>query len=44
MPELRQGFNAFTTTDRRAATEMNAAYVMGNTEGSYAEPEHAAQS
>jgi short-subunit dehydrogenase len=34
MPELRAGFEQLTTTDRRAAALMNAAYVMGNTEGS----------
>jgi short-subunit dehydrogenase len=39
MPELRDAFRQFTTPDRRAATEMNAAYVMGNTETSFAEPE-----
>jgi short-subunit dehydrogenase len=33
MPELRAGFEQLTTTDRRAAALMNAAYVMGNTEG-----------
>ncbi len=33
MPELRDGFEQLTTTDRRAAALMNAAYVMGNTEG-----------
>jgi short-subunit dehydrogenase len=36
MPELRAGFEALTTTDRRAAALMNAAYVMGNTEGASA--------
>jgi hypothetical protein len=33
MPELRAGFEQLTATDRRAAALMNAAYVMGNTEG-----------
>jgi short-subunit dehydrogenase len=33
MPELRAGFEQLTTSDRRAAALMNAAYVMGNTEG-----------
>lgn len=33
MPELRAGFEQLTTIDRRAAALMNAAYVMGNTEG-----------
>jgi short-subunit dehydrogenase len=33
MPELREGFSQLTTTDRRGATLMNAAYVMGNTDG-----------
>jgi len=33
MPELRAGFEQLTTTDRRAAALMNAAYVMGNTDG-----------
>lgn len=32
MPELREGFRQLTTIDRRGATLMNAAYVMGNTE------------
>jgi hypothetical protein len=32
MPELRAGFQQFAVPDRRAATLMNAAYVMGNTE------------
>jgi short-subunit dehydrogenase len=32
MPELREGFRQLTTTDRRGAALMNAAYVMGNTE------------
>jgi short-subunit dehydrogenase len=32
MPELREGFAQLTTIDRRGATLMNAAYVMGNTE------------
>jgi short-subunit dehydrogenase len=36
MPELREGFEQLTITDRRAAALMNAAYVMGNTEGSAA--------
>jgi short-subunit dehydrogenase len=36
MPELRAGFEQLTITDRRAAALMNAAYVMGNTEGSAA--------
>jgi short-subunit dehydrogenase len=33
MPELQEGFAQLATTDRRGATLMNAAYVMGNTEG-----------
>jgi short-subunit dehydrogenase len=33
MPELRAGFAQLTTIDRRGAALMNAAYVMGNTEG-----------
>ena len=33
MPELRESFGQLTTTDRRGAALMNAAYVMGNTEG-----------
>jgi short-subunit dehydrogenase len=33
MPELREGFRQLATPDRRGATLMNAAYVMGNTEG-----------
>lgn len=32
MPELREGFRALTTIDRRGATEMNAQYVLSNTE------------
>ena len=36
MPELRAGFAQLTTTDRRAAALMNAAYVTGNTEGATA--------
>jgi short-subunit dehydrogenase len=36
MPELRAGFEQLTITDRRAAALMNAAYVMGNTEGASA--------
>jgi hypothetical protein len=36
MPELRAGFEQLTITDRRAAALMNAAYVMGNTQGSAA--------
>lgn len=32
MPELREGFQMLTTIDRRGATEMNAQYVMSNTE------------
>jgi len=35
MPELAEGFAQFATTDRRAATELNAAYVMGHTDGSH---------
>lgn len=33
MPELRAGFEQLMTADRRAAALMNAAYVMGNTQG-----------
>jgi short-subunit dehydrogenase len=33
MPQLRAGFDALATVDRRGATLMNAAYVMGNTQG-----------
>jgi short-subunit dehydrogenase len=32
MPELRDGFEQLTITDRRAAALINAAYVMSNTE------------
>jgi hypothetical protein len=35
MPELAEGFAQFATIDRRTATELNAAYVMGNTDGAH---------
>jgi hypothetical protein len=36
MPEMRAGFDALATADRRGATLMNASYVMGNTESATA--------
>lgn len=37
MPEMQEGFNNLTNPDRRALTEGNAAFILGNTEGSWDE-------
>jgi len=39
MPEMQERFRQLATPDRRKATEMNAALVMGNTEGTWQKPE-----
>jgi len=39
MPEMREGFNMFVRPERREVTETNAGFILGNTEGSFAEPE-----
>jgi short-subunit dehydrogenase len=37
VPSMQERFKQLATTDRRAATESNAALVMGNTEGTWLE-------
>lgn len=39
MPEMMEGFLQLASPDRRANTEMNASFIIGNTERSWAEPE-----
>jgi uncharacterized protein len=39
MPQLREGFELLCTPNRRGATEGNAGFILGNTEGTFAEPE-----
>lgn len=39
MPEMRDGFNMFVRPERREVVETNAGFILGNTEGSFAEPE-----
>ena len=39
MPEMLEGFHQLTTADRRAVTEGNASFIMGNTEGTWIEAE-----
>ncbi len=41
MPEMREGFQLFVEPDRRKVVEMNASFILGNTEGTFAEPEQA---
>jgi short-subunit dehydrogenase len=41
MPEMRDGFQLFVEPDRRKVVEMNASFILGNTEGTFAEPEQA---
>jgi short-subunit dehydrogenase len=38
VPSMQARFAALATTDRRAATESNAALVMGNTKGTWGKP------
>ncbi len=38
MPEMWEGFVGLATPDRRAVTEANAKFILGNTEGSFAPP------
>jgi short-subunit dehydrogenase len=42
MPQLLEGFRMLCTPDRRGATEGNAGFILGNTEGTFAEPESGA--
>jgi short-subunit dehydrogenase len=37
MPEMQEGFVLLNSPDRRAVTEGNANFIMGNTEGTWAE-------
>jgi len=37
MPEVQEGFLQLTTADRRAVTEGNAGFIMGNTQGTWIE-------
>lgn len=39
MPEMLEGFHQLTTPDRRAVTEGNASFIMGNTAGTWIETE-----
>lgn len=41
MPEMQAGFELFVEPDRRKVVEMNASFILGNTEGTFAEPEQA---
>ena len=41
MPEMQEGFHLFVEPDRRKVVEMNASFILGNTEGTFAEPEQA---
>lgn len=35
MPEMEEGFQLFVTPNRREATETNAGFILGNTEGTW---------
>jgi len=39
MPEMREGFQMFVKPERREVTEMNAGFILGHTQDSFAEPE-----
>jgi len=39
MPEMQEGFLQYVQPDRRAVVEINAGFILGNTEGTFAEPE-----
>jgi short-subunit dehydrogenase len=38
MPEMWEGFVGLANADRRAVTEQNAKFILGNTEGTFAAP------
>lgn len=39
MPEMREGFIQLATPNRREVTEMNAGFILGNTQGTWEEAE-----